>query len=302
MENPILVFSNPQFGEIRTIKGENDETWFVGKDVATVLGYAIPQKAILEHVDEEDRHVLTYKAFSKTEKANLWSGNDYSNKILIKESGLYSLILASKLPQAKEFKHWVTSEVLPSIRNHGVYLSDQSLEKALTDPDYLIKLATVIKEERVRRQSIEEKVKIQNNLIAQQQSTIGMLDKQVSSLQKSVDEMQEKVSYLDSILTSPELMNITQIAQDYGLSAIKLNKILHNMKIQFNVNGQWILYMDYKDKGYAVSRDIPYKDKQDKEHFRPHTFWTHKGRQFLYYKLKAVGILPVMEITEPSLF
>ena len=85
---------------------------FVGKDVAEVLGYSIPQNAILQHVSEDDRMTLTFKAFSKMEKASLWRDNDYSNKTIINESGLYSLILSSKLPQAREFKHWVTSEEL----------------------------------------------------------------------------------------------------------------------------------------------------------------------------------------------
>lgn len=121
MQNQILIFTNSQFGEIRTIKGENIEPWFVGKDVATLLGYKDASKAICDRVDEEDKTSLLIQQ----------SGSNYKAKTsFINESGLYSLILSSKHPQAKAFKHWVTSEVLPSIRNHGVYLSDQSLENA----------------------------------------------------------------------------------------------------------------------------------------------------------------------------
>jgi anti-repressor protein len=96
---------------------QNGEPWFVGKDVADALGYSNSNKAIKVHVDSEDRKVLEYKGFSQNgNTSELWSGNDFSNKTIINESGLYSLIMSSKLPKAKEFKHWVTSEVLPSIR------------------------------------------------------------------------------------------------------------------------------------------------------------------------------------------
>lgn len=122
----IQIFNNKAFGNLRVMVDNDGEPWFVGKVVAELLGYVLPQKAINEHVEFEDSKVLTYKAFSKTEKANsLWEKkNDYSNKTLINESGLYSLILGSKLPQAKAFKRWVTHEVLPQIRRTGSYFDE----------------------------------------------------------------------------------------------------------------------------------------------------------------------------------
>jgi prophage antirepressor-like protein len=116
----VKIFKNKEFGTVQVIE-LNGEPMFVGKDVASMLGYALPTKAVNEHVDIDDRKILEYKAFSKTEKASLWQGNDYSDKTLINESGLYSLILSSKLESAKRFKRWVTSEVLPSIRKTGSY-------------------------------------------------------------------------------------------------------------------------------------------------------------------------------------
>ena len=125
----IQVFKNDRFGEVRTMV-INDEPWFVGKDVASVLGYVSPHRAVFDHVDEDD----------KTSVLIQHSGSNYKSKtIFINESGLYALILSSKLPQAKEFKRWVTSEVLPSIRRNGAYLTDDALARFAEDPDYGIR-------------------------------------------------------------------------------------------------------------------------------------------------------------------
>lgn len=124
----VTVFKNlvhPEFGDLRTIEIDG-EPWFVGKDVAAALGYCNINKAVATHVDEDDKKVLDFKGFSQNGKSSgLWVGNDFSSKTIINESGLYSLILSSKLPSAKEFKHWVTSEVLPSIRKNGAYIRNQ---------------------------------------------------------------------------------------------------------------------------------------------------------------------------------
>ena len=124
----VTVFKNlvhPEFGELRTVEIDG-EPWFVGKDVAAALGYSNINKAVAAHVDEDDKKVLDFKGFSQNGKSSgLWVGNDFSSKTIINESGLYSLILSSKLPSAKEFKHWVTAEVLPSIRKNGAYIRNQ---------------------------------------------------------------------------------------------------------------------------------------------------------------------------------
>lgn len=111
--NEIQIFNNPEFGEIRSLE-VNGEPWFVGRDIATVLGYAKPENAIANHVDEEDKTTTLIQG----------TGTNYKSKaVIINESGLYSLILSSKLPKAKEFKHWVTAEVIPSIRKTGKYIA-----------------------------------------------------------------------------------------------------------------------------------------------------------------------------------
>lgn len=144
----IKIFENPEFGSIRTVE-INNEPWFVGKDIAEALGYAKTENAIANHVDDVD----------KTSTLIQGSGSNYKSKaIVINESGLYSLILSSKLPKAKEFKHWVTSEVLPAIRKHGGYLSPEKIEEVLSDPDTIIKLATTLKEEQAKRREVEAKL------------------------------------------------------------------------------------------------------------------------------------------------
>ena len=150
--NDLQIFKNEEFGEIRTLT-INNEPYFVGKDVAEILGYSNSSKAVSTHVDDEDK-IMEMIAHSQ-------NGNMVKTQTaLINESGLYSLILSSKLPAAKKFKRWVTSEVLPQIRKHGAYMTDDTLEKALTSPDFLIKLATELKEEKEQRQALEEEKKL----------------------------------------------------------------------------------------------------------------------------------------------
>ena len=132
--------------EIRTVE-KDGEPWFVGKDVAAVLGYSNTRDAIARHVDEEDKASV-----------GIHDGSQMREVVAVNESGLYSLIISSKLPNAKKFKRWVTSEVLPSIRKHGAYMTDQTLEQALTSPDFLIQLATQLKVEKEQRKRLEAKV------------------------------------------------------------------------------------------------------------------------------------------------
>lgn len=146
--NELQIFKNPEFGEVRTLT-INGNPWFVGKDIAEDLGYQNGSRDINRHVDEEDRR-----------KEMISDGNQLKETIIINESGVYSLILSSKLPTAKKFKHWVTSEVLPAIRKHGGYLTPETVEEALLNPDTLIRLATELKEERSKRQQAEQQIEI----------------------------------------------------------------------------------------------------------------------------------------------
>jgi len=166
MNNQLQVFTNEEFGKVRTLI-INNQPHFVGKDIAKILDYKEPHKAIARHVDEDDR--MKHPIIDDLgRKQSTW---------VINESGLYSLILASKLPTAKKFKRWVTSEVLPNIRKHGAYLTDEKIEEILTNPDTIIKLATQLKKEKQKRLEAERFNKqiaaSQNSLLVRQVAKIA---------------------------------------------------------------------------------------------------------------------------------
>lgn len=140
--NELEIFNNPEFGQIRATEISGNP-YFVGKDIAEALGYTNPQKAIRDHVDEEDKTLNESFTVNGT------------MAVLISESGVYSLVFSSKLPNAKQFKHWVTSEVLPTIRKHGAYMTPETLEKALLNPDGMIKVLQALKEEQEKRKALE---------------------------------------------------------------------------------------------------------------------------------------------------
>lgn len=259
----IMIFKNEKFGEVKTIE-KNNQLYFLANDVANILGYKRPGDAVKQHVDEEDRETLSYKAFGDLEHS-LWQGNDYSNKTFISESGVYSLVFGSELPQAREFKRWITSDVLPSIRKHGAYMTEKTLENALSNPDFLIELATKLKEEKAKNKELEGERKI----------------------------LKPKADYYDTVLKSDSYLSITMIAQSVGLTSIELNKKLEELKIQYKKSGVWCLKREYINKGYTkVIPKIINKDGKVKNH----TYWTEKGREFIFKVLKAeYGILPTAE-------
>ncbi|OFO55633.1 phage antirepressor [Nosocomiicoccus sp. HMSC059G07] len=240
---------------VRTLMIE-DEPYFVGKDVAGILGYSNSRDALNRHVDKEDKDVV---------KLDTLGGRQ--SQSVINESGLYSLIFSSKLDSAKRFKRWVTSEVLPQIRKHGVYATESKIDDILNDPDSFIELLENFKEERKHR------------LMAEQQ----------------VLEMKPKADYYDQILKSKKLIAISQIAKDYGMSAQAMNKLLHELKVQYKQGGQWLLYQNHATKGYTSSETHQYKKKDGTEDFQLLTKWTQKGRIFLYELLKHEDILPLIE-------
>ena len=232
------------------------EPYFVGKDVAEILGYKNTKDALLKHVDDDDKL-----------GSQIATSGQRRLMTVINESGLYSLILSSKLPDAKKFKRWVTSEVLPAIRKHGGYLTNEKIEEALLNPDTLIKLATQLKREREGR------------LIAEQR----------------VNELTPKADYYDLILRSESLVTITQIAKDYGMSGGKMNLLLHDLGVIYKQNHTWLLYSKYQNLGWTQSVTFGYGDYK---YSRMCTKWTTKGRIGLYQLLKKHGYLPLIEKEE----
>ncbi|MCJ0933649.1 phage antirepressor [Mammaliicoccus lentus] len=252
--NELQIFSFDS-NEVRTVV-VNEEPYFVGKDVAEVLGYTNTRDALNRHVDDEDKKNLTSR---NTTLENL------PNRGLtaVNESGLYSLIFSSKLDSAKRFKRWVTSEVLPVIRKHGIYATDSVIEQTMKNPDYIITVLTEFKKERESR------------LVAEQQ----------------VQELKPKATYYDLVLQNKSLLSVSKIAKDYGMSAMRMNKLLHELGVQYKQGDIWLLYAKYQDKGYTQTSTYAL----DEEHSKVSTKWTQKGRLFIYDLLKDKGILPTIE-------
>ena len=250
----LKVFENAEFGSVRTTT-VNGEIMFVGKDVAEILGYSNPRKAIIDHIDEEDKGVT---------KCDTLGGKQ--DLTMINESGLYSLILSSKMPNAKKFKHWVTADVLPAIRKTGMYATEELLE----NPDLAIQAFTALKLEREKNKKLNTTVKVQ---------------------EQQIMELQPKASYYDLVLNCPDLLSVTVIAKDYGKSAKWLNNFLKEHKIQFKQGKIWLLYKEYAEQGYTSTKTHTVNGNDGKQHSKVNTYWTQKGRLFIYALLKSEGLV-----------
>lgn len=181
--------------------------------------------------------------------------------IFVDEAGLYKTIFQSRKPEAEAFSKWVTKDVLPAIRKHGVYAKEELLD----NPDLLVEVALKLKAEREQRLAAEEKVK----------------------------ELAPKAEYTDKVLKPSSLLTITTIAKDYGMSAVKLNKLLERMDIQFKQGSHWHLKEKYSSLGYVDYITYLYGDEEDDTDTAMR--WTQKGRAFLYERLKEKGVVPVAE-------
>ena len=274
--NELNIFQNPEFGTVRILT-VNNEPWFVGKDVAEILGYSRTNK-LQEIIYAEDKQEIDPQNSMYTglhqNGATLEPNKNARRMLLINESGLYQAIFGSTLPKAKEFKRWVTSEVLPSIRKHGGYLTPEKVEEALLNPDTIIKLATELKAEREARKHAEL---------------------EAASAKQVIGELQPKADYTDRILSSKGTVTTTAIAKDYGMSATGFNKLLHELHVIYKIGKQWFLYAKYQAKGYTHSKTFDFVHTDGKPDCNMQTEWTQKGRLFLYEFLKSHDILPMIE-------
>lgn len=255
--NELKVFENPAFGQVRTIEIDN-EPWFVGKDVAEALGYSNASKAVMAHVDDED------KRFQMLEVSDSQNGNLVKTAI-INESGLYSLILSSKLPTAKEFKRWITHDVIPSIRKTGGYITG---EESMSDDELLAKALQVAQVKLAQRNERIKHLEVQNSALA--------VDKAI---------MQPKADYFDELVDRNTLTNFRETAKQIGVPPKKFVSFLLEHKY---------LYRDKKGKLLA------YENKNDglfqlKECVNEKTQWsgvqtliTPKGRET--FRLLCAGI------------
>lgn len=272
--NEIKIFTSPQFGDIRTA-GTPEEPLFCLADVCRALG--LQAKHVIERLDKGVVSNGPLETAGGTQQANF-----------VNEDGLYDVILDSRKPEAKQFRKWVTSEVLPNIRKHGAYMTGETILKAMQDPANLVQLLQALKDEQDKRRELQAKTEEQTTTIAHQQQAIGQLE-------NAVAKMKDKVSYYDQILASKNTVTMTQIAQDYGMSAKRLNQTLYDMRIQHKVGKQWILYAPYLTEGYVHSEAIPQLNRNGTAFTVNLTKWTQRGRLFLYHKLKDKNIIPLIE-------
>lgn len=260
--NELMIFNNPEFGEIRTVE-VNGEPWLVGKDVARALGYGEGKSlanAVANHVDTEDRGVT-----------EMMTPGGNQNMTIINESGVYSLVLGSKLQGAKKFKRWVTSEVLPSIRKNGMYLLPKDYPSAL----------------RALADSEEQRMALEAS-----NATLAAENERQAQV---IAEFEPIRQYVDTILESPDALATSQIAADYGMSAQELNKILRDEGVQHKVNGQWLLYKKHMNKGYTKSKTFQFTHSDGRADTKLHTQWTQKGRLMIHNILEKRGIVAMMD-------
>lgn len=243
--NELTIFKNEQFGEMRTVT-IGDEIWFVGKDVAAILGYKDTSDAMKRHVDDEDK--LTRRFTDSGQNREMY---------IINESGLYSLVLSSKLPSAKEFKRWVTSEILPSIRKHGAYMSPETIERVITDPDFIIRLANELK-----------------------------------TAQQKVAELQPKADYFDTVSRAEGSTSFRETAKVFGIGEREFIRYIESARLCYrNSCGKLIPYAEYsRDKKWFEVKEIAYGPASHPNTML-YTKITPLGRTKIFNKMRKAGII-----------
>lgn len=275
MENKIQIFSNPQFGDIRTA-GTAENPLFCLADVCGALG--LRQGDVKQRLDEGVVSTQPLATAGGVQQANF-----------VNEDGLYDVILDSRKPEAKKFRKWVTGEVLPSIRKTGGYIAATN---DMTDEEILAKALIVAKSTIERR---DQRIKELESDLTSKETALVEASCQISEMSEKIEDMRPKADYYDMILNNRSTVLTTQIAQDYGMSAKAFNKMLRDMGIQRKVGEQWVLYSKYIGQGYVHSKPIDIIRTNGMRDVKYNTEWTQKGRLFLYGKLKDNGILPMIE-------
>lgn len=264
MENNIEIFNKKEFGEVRATS-VNGEPYLMLVDVCRVLGIKNSRQA---------KTRLNEKGVINTD---IQTNGGIQKADFINESNLYKLIFQSRKAKAEKFSDWVTEEVLPSIRKTGAYMTPDTIEKMISNPDFSIKLLEELKEQ----QELNAELEKENNMLVIKNEF----------LETDAEINKPKVDYHDMVLNSDELVSATIIAKDYGKSAIWLNKKLHDLGVTYKRSGQWVLYDKYAEEGYCHSKTNVVGNGIT----MTHVYWTQKGRLFIYETLKDNGILPLIE-------
>lgn len=260
MKNQPQLFEHQEFGTLEVLMLES-KPYFPATVCGKLLGYSNPQDAVRRHCKPDG--CVKHAGVSITTNQHGTATSQPVEKTYISEGNLYRLIIRSKLPTAERFERFVFDEVLPSIRQHGAYINSAVLEKMLSNREYSDRLLETLAEEREK----------------------------TSEMESRVAELAPKAQYYDDILQCEDVLPVSVIAKDYGMSATLFNKLLHALGVQYRIGGTWLLYQKYADQGYTVSRT--YQAGFNKTVI--HTCWTQRGRSFLYDTLRHYGIIPLVE-------
>lgn len=270
--NEIQIFDNPEFGIIRTA-GTSEQPLFCLADLCHAIGIKDVSRCASRLDDDVRQTHPIQDGLGRTQQATF-----------VTEAGMYDVVIRSDSPQAKPFRKWVTSDVLPTIRKTGSY--------EISIPSYQIEDPIERAEKWIEEEKVRKQLQIENK---KQKEQIDVQNEQISEMSEAIIEMKSKTEYLDIILKSKGTVTATQIAQDYGMSAKRFNVLLRNKGIQHKVNGQWILYGKYIANGYVHSKAIDITHKDGRKDVAYNTEWTQRGRLFLYDTLKKDGVLPIIE-------
>lgn len=250
MDHEIQLFHNDEFGEVRTVVIDG-EAWFVGRDVALILGYAKPQNALANHVDEEDKTLALIQGRCSTGK---------QNTLLINESGVFSLILSSQLPNAKRFKHWVTSEILPAIRKTGGYM--------IQDSTYFID-------------------KYFTTASAQQRMILQSAMAEIETLTRQITENKPKVEFADQVADSSTLIDMNALAKlaEHNGFPIGRNRLFKWLRFKRILMPSNIPYQEYIERGFFEIRESTYT-VHGETRLSYKTLVTGKGQIYIITKLR----------------
>ena len=255
MENNVQLFNFDD--KDLAVKEIDGEVYFNAEQAA--IGLGISQIAKSGNVVVRWERINKYLSSPQVGMAS----PQVSKGDFITEPQFYKLAIKANNSVAEKFQDWVTEEVLPSIRKHGAYLTEQKIDEVLDDPDTIIKLATKLKEERAK----------------------------TKQLQTENTEMKPKADFYDSMYSTDGLTNISVIADSYGYTGVEFNKLLYKLGVQYKQGKMWTLYAEYKGKGYTQNVSGHKGESGTYTHMK----WTEKGRQFLYGLLKGIGIVPTKE-------
>ena len=281
MENKVEKYVHDEFGELE-VWHENGSIWFPATECAKKLGYAQPEHAVKRHCPHCTKRTVGVQTGIKQDGTPAFQT---IQKQYISEGDLFRLIIRSKMESARLFEEWVCDIILPSIRKHGAYIVPELLDEVQRNTIKNAELLKSLANEQRERIAAEERyrnLEYENKQLA----TASKL------LKETLEEAKPKISYYDTILQNPAAVPVTLIAKDYGMPAIRFNKLLHGFHIQYRVGGTWELYQEYADQGYTHGNTFHLADGSTKIH----TCWTQKGRLFLYLFLKGHGIFPRIEV------